>query len=123
VWGSLGRLLVTLALIVQIVAPVRASVAMVTIAADPLVEIVICGADQDAVDRRAGHDPIAAKRGITCGLCHLASDGGFAPLPTPPAVVVRDEAVALAVWGVRVEAVVTARLLDHIRGRAPPIFS
>lgn len=121
--GAIGRLSIALALIVQIVAPVRASVAMATVATDPLVDIVICGQDLQVLDRRTGHDPAAARRAIACALCHLVTGDGFAPPPSPPLLPTAVESRPVAAWIARVAPVAVARLLDHIRGRAPPVVS
>lgn len=121
--GSIGRFLFTLALIVQIVAPVRASVAMVTVATDPLIEIVVCGADQQVLDRRSGHDPIAANRGAACALCQIVAASGFAPPPPAPIVTIEIAIHPASTWVARVEPIVASRHLDRIRARAPPIIS
>ncbi|MDK9697730.1 MAG: DUF2946 family protein [Siculibacillus sp.] len=123
-WGSfVGRLLISLALVVQIVAPVRASVAMATIATDPLVDIVICGHDLQILDRQAGHDPIAADKGLACGLCQLVVEGAFAPPPPPPLLAPTTPVHIAAIWPVPAEPTLPSGRLDHIRGRAPPAFS
>ncbi len=124
-WGTaIGRLLIALALIVQIVAPVASSLAMVTAATDPLVDIVVCGEDLAVLDRQGKIDPALLHHGDACALCQLVTGGGFAAPPAaaslaaPPAFVARA-----ADWVRRVEPIVATRLLDHIRGRAPPTFS
>lgn len=74
-----ARCLVVLALIVQIVAPTAASVAMVTAAADPLAGAWICGHDEAP----SGELPTAD----ACRLCDLVCHGaGFAETPTAPVV-------------------------------------
>ena len=113
-------LLVVLALIVQILAPVGSSAASIRLAFDPLVDIIVCAQDQDAFDRREGSDKILARHGDACGLCRLAAPGGYAPPPVPIVVALPTFAIAREQWRVAVEAVVGPRLLDHIRGRAPP---
>lgn len=119
----IGRLLITLALIVQIVAPVASSVAMVTAATDPFVGIVVCGEDLAVLDRQNGHAPLLAHRGDACALCQLVAGDGFALPPPAPIVADAPDAILATDWARRVEPVVAARLLDHIRGRAPPAFS
>lgn len=119
----IARLFFALALIVQIVAPVRSSVAMVTAATDPLIGIVVCGEDLAILDRQNGSDPLLAHRGDACSLCQLVAGDGFAPPPPTPVAadpVVVTRAIA---WRLDVEPIAVARLLDHIRGRAPPVFS
>lgn len=119
----IGRLLITLALIVQVVAPVGSSVAMVTAATDPFVDIVVCGEDLAILDRQSSHAPLLAHRGDACALCQLVAGDGFAPPPTTPTVADSRETTLAADWAQRIEPVVATRLLDHIRGRAPPAFS
>jgi len=119
---DIGRVLIVLALIVQIVAPVGSNAAVLRMAFDPLVDIIVCAQDQDAFDRREGSDKILARHGDACGLCRLAAPGGYAPPPVPTVVALPAFAVvAREQWRVAVEAVVGPRLLDHIRGRAPPV--
>jgi hypothetical protein len=116
-------LLIVLALIVQILAPVGSGAASVRLAFDPLVDIIVCAQDQDTVDRRDATNPVALHHGDACGLCRLAAPGGFAPpveiaLAPPPVETARP-----AAWRIAVEAVVLPRLLDRIRARAPPSLS
>lgn len=118
-----ARLFFALALIVQIIAPVASSVAMVTAATDPLIGIVVCGEDLAILDRQSGDAPLLAHHGDACALCQLVAGDGFAPPPVAPARADTRETTRAADWGRRVEPVVATRLLDHIRGRAPPIFS
>lgn len=118
---DIGRILIALALIVQIVAPVASNAAVLRMAFDPLVDIIVCEQDQTALDRREGSDKILSHRGDACGLCQLATAGGYAPPPTPTPLVLPAAVATRAEWHARVEAVVGPRLLDHIRGRAPPI--
>lgn len=75
-----ARLLVALALIVQIVAPARASVAMIAAATDPLLAVSVCGHDLSAPeDLSLGVD--------ACRLCDLVCHGaGFAPTPEAPVI-------------------------------------
>jgi hypothetical protein len=121
---TIARFLIALALIVQIIAPVGSSVAMVIAATDPLVDIIVCAHDFAVVDRQGKSDPAAAHHGDACGLCQLVAGGGFAPPPEAPIVILASAvAVDEADWARRVEPVAAARLLDHIRGRAPPRFS
>lgn len=116
-------LLIVLALIVQILAPVGSGAASVRLAFDPLVDIIVCAQDQDTVDRRDATNPVALHHGDACGLCRLAAPGGFAPpveiaLAPPPVETARP-----AAWRIAVEAVALPRLLDRIRARAPPSLS
>ena len=86
-----ARLLVVLALIVQITAPTAATVAMVAQAFDPLASASICGHDGPDTDL-----PTAD----ACRLCDLVCHGnGFAaapsaPEPRPPATIVLAELAA-----------------------------
>lgn len=74
-----ARLLVALALIVQIVAPVRASVSMVAAATDPLAGYTICG--------HGAPSPADAPNGDACRLCDLVCHGaGFASIPPAPQI-------------------------------------
>ncbi|NLH81790.1 MAG: DUF2946 domain-containing protein [Phyllobacteriaceae bacterium] len=120
---DIARVLIALALIVQIVAPVASNAAVLRMAFDPLVDIIVCEQDRDAVDRREGSDKILSHRGNACDLCRLANAGGYAPPPEPIVLLLPAAAVGHAEWRVSVEAVVGPRLLDHIRGRAPPFFA
>ena len=72
-----ARLLVVLALIVQIVAPTAASVAMVTATTDPLAGAWICGHDGATPDEGS---PTAD----ACRLCDLVCHGGSAETPAAP---------------------------------------
>lgn len=117
---AVARLLIALALIVQIWAPVGSSVMMVAAATDPLAGMEVCQHDEsgNALDPSgAGTASHALKH---CDLCQLAAAGGWTP--EAPAVVGRVEApvARVATWVVRVETVVDARILARLRGRAPP---
>lgn len=121
--NTFEALLIVLALIVQILAPVGSSAASVRLAFDPLVDIIVCAQDQEAVERRDATNPAALHHGDACGLCRLAAPGGFAPpveigLAPPPV-----ERFRPAEWRIAVEAIVLPRLLDRIRARAPPSLS
>ncbi len=118
-----ARILIALALIVQIFAPVGSSAAMVQAAFDPLVDIIVCAQDQDVVDRQAGMDPVVLNHGDACGLCQITAAGGLAPPPDLAVAFGPTTATRAVHWRVTVEAVVAPRLLDHIRGRAPPALS
>lgn len=81
-----ARLLFALALIVQIVAPARASVDMVRAATDPLAGVTFCGHDLSASgDQQPGdHSGTDA-----CRLCDLVCHGaGFADAPAAVAITV-----------------------------------
>lgn len=119
----IGRLLITLALIVQIVAPVGSSVAMVTAATDPLADVVLCITDHAQPGDRSDGDPLASHHRDACALCQLVNGGGFAPPPLSPIVAIDPEIGPATFWSVHVEPIAVARLLDQIRGRAPPAFS
>lgn len=81
-----ARFLVALALIVQIVAPVRASVSMVGALVDPLAGVTLCGHDLPSSDRPGDID--------ACRLCDLVCHGaGFAAAPPAPEVVIPTEIV------------------------------
>lgn len=121
---GLGRFLVTLALIVQILAPVGANAAVMRLAFDPLVDIIVCAQDQDVVDNRLDIDPAILHHGDACGLCQLVAAGGYAPPVLIPSLVEPASSVArFADWRISVERIVGPRLLEHIRGRAPPFVS
>lgn len=120
---AIGRLLVALALIVQIWAPVGSSAAMIQAAFDPLVGIIVCSHDQEIVDRQTSPDPLLAHHGDACGLCQLVAAGGYAPPPSSAQVVLPTERARRAEWLLAEESVAVTRQLDHIRGRAPPHFS
>lgn len=120
---GITRVLVALALIVQIFAPVGATASVMRVAFDPLVDIITCSQDLEIVDRRDGAARTKAHHEDACELCQLVAPGGLAPavhvvMPLPPA-----GSWTPARWFVIVETVVKPRLLDHIRGRAPPAFS
>lgn len=95
-----ARLLVALALIVQIAAPVVANTSMVVAAADPLAGAWICGHGGDLPDDGSpGED--------ACRLCDLVCHGnGFAPIPPVPTVaLVADRVVDVVRPPVTAEAV------------------
>lgn len=119
----IGRLLVALALIVQIIAPVGANAAMMRMTFDPLVDIIVCAQDQVSLDRRNGVDPVVVRHGDACGLCQLVAAGGVAPPPPIDTLITPTPTARIVQWRITVEAVVAPRLLDHIRGRAPPTLS
>lgn len=74
-----ARVLIALALIVQIVAPARASVSMVAAVTDPLAAGWICGHDGPPTDGVPTAD--------ACRLCDLVCHGGgFAATPPTPTV-------------------------------------
>jgi hypothetical protein len=83
----IARLLVALALIVQIAAPVVANASMVAAAADPLAGAWICGHGGDMPDDGSpGED--------ACRLCDLVCHGnGFAPIPPVPTVATATDRV------------------------------
>ena len=120
---AVARLLIALALIVQIWAPVGSSAAMVRAAFDPLVDIIVCAQDQEVVDRKASPDPLAVHHGDACGLCQLVAAGGHAPPPAIVALEVPAETARLVDWRRTHEPVALASRLAHIRGRAPPTLS
>lgn len=121
--STIARVLIALALIVQIWAPVGSSVAMIRAAVDPLLDSVVCVHDQDGSDSRNRTDPLLQHHGDPCGLCQLVAGAGFAPPPEAPALNIPDGRPRLTDWAIRVEFVAAARLLDQIRGRAPPTLS
>ena len=115
---SVARLLIALALIVQIWAPIGSSTMMVAAATDPFADAVVCVHDDDGT-APAGTD--AATHVVPhCDLCQLAATGGWTP-EAPTVVGLVDTPVArVADWTIRVEALVDARFLARLRGRAPP---
>ena len=119
----IGRLLIALAMIVQIFAPVGSSAAMMRMTFDPLVDIIVCAQDQVTLDRRTTVDPVVVRQGDACGLCQLVAAGGIAPPPAIALPPMPTPAGRIVQWRLDVEAVVAPRLLDHIRGRAPPALS
>lgn len=81
-----ARILVALALIVQIVAPGRASVSMVRALVDPLAGVTLCGHEPSSPDQPGDVD--------VCLLCDLVCHGaGFAATPPAPEIVVPAEIV------------------------------
>lgn len=123
--GPIGRLLVALALIVQIYAPVGSSIAAVAAATDPFAAVSICAHD---VDGQASSESDTPGSPIlphaACDFCVLVYGGGFSPpVDEPTQAMVVEHAVAVARWGAEIAPVVTARFLDHLRGRAPPVLS
>ncbi|MCE1237733.1 MAG: DUF2946 family protein [Hyphomicrobiales bacterium] len=121
---DIGRLLIALALIVQIFAPVGSNAAVLRLAFDPLVDIIVCAQDQANLDRREGSDKVLAHRGDACGLCQLVAAGGYAPPPplfephAPPPVPAAEPA-----WTFLDEAPGSAPVHEHRRARAPPALS
>ncbi len=120
---TMARILIALALIVQIFAPVGSSAAMLRAAFDPLAGAVVCAQDEDGSGLHDGTDPSALHHGDACGLCQITAAGGLAPPPDVAVSFGPTTTARVADWRVTVEAVVAPRLLDHIRGRAPPALS
>lgn len=118
-----SRILVALALIVQIFAPVGANAAMMRMTFDPAAGFQICTHDEDGADLSGGADQGLARHGEACGLCQLVAAGGHAPPVFVQIPVDVPPATAIVAWRIVVEAVVAARHLDQIRGRAPPALS
>ena len=120
---AVARLLIALALIVQIWAPVGSSVMMVAAATDPFVGMELCLHDQDGNALDSSGSGAASHALKHCDLCQLAASGGWTP--EAPAVVgfVEAPVAHIATWVVRVETVVDARILAHLRGRAPPALA
>ena len=109
-----ARCLVVLALIVQIVAPTAASVAMVTATADPLAGAWICGHDGTLSDQ-------GSPASDACRLCDLVCHGGgYAAVP-PGADIVRPAAIVLALAGeIRIDDAVDQRAVRASLARGPP---
>jgi hypothetical protein len=109
-----ARLLVALALIVQITAPVGANSSMIAAATDPLAAARVCGHDATGSD---GGSPIAD----ACRLCDLVCHGGgYAAVP-PGADIVRPAAVVLAVAAeARIDDAVDQRTVRSSLARGPP---
>ncbi len=118
-----SRLLVALALIVQIFAPVGAGAAMMRMTFDPAAGAQICVHDEDGADLSGDTDHGLARHGEACGLCQLVAAGGHAPPVFVQIPVDVPPATAIVAWRLVVEAVVAERHLDQIRGRAPPALS
>ena len=118
--GSIvARLLIALALTVQVWAPVGSSRMVVAQVFDPLADVELCHFDPDAAAAPGDTGPLT--HGWShCDLCQLAASGGYTPVE--PAVVGLVEAPVsyVVAWTIRVETVVDARFLARIRGRAPP---
>lgn len=119
---DIGRVLIALALIVQIFAPVASNTSMIRAAADPLAGAILCHLEVDST-ADDGSSPLPDRRHFACDFCQLATAGGYAPPPAPIVLVLPAATASHAEWRVSVEAVVGPRLLDHIRGRAPPILA
>ena len=119
---DIGRVLIALALIVQIFAPVASNASMIRAAFDPLAGVFLCHVDQTA-SAEDGASPVVDHHGFACDFCQLAGAGGYAPPPAPAVVLLPAATAGHAAWRIAVEAVVGPRLLDHIRGRAPPILA
>ena len=109
-----ARLLVALALIVQIAAPVVANTSMVTAAADPLAGAWICGHDGTTPDDGSpGAD--------ACRLCDLVCHGnGFAATPPAPTVAAPTIRVVDVVRPVVAVDVAPAPLPSAFLARGPP---
>ncbi|KPL53534.1 DUF2946 family protein [Prosthecomicrobium hirschii] len=119
---TIARLLCVLALIVQIIAPTHAVAAMASAAADPLAGAIICAAASDPSDRT---HPASAPdhRSEACLFCRLVNGDGFAPPPSIVAFVVPIATMRGAIWAKRDTPTIVSRLLEQIRGRAPPALS
>ena len=108
-----ARLLVALALIVQIVAPVRASVSMVAAANDPLGAGWICGHDLPSSDVPGTAD--------ACRLCDLVCHGaGFAATPPAPQIESPIEVVVAVAAPTCADTVAAERAVRPAFARGPP---
>jgi hypothetical protein len=108
-----ARLLVALALIVQIVAPAQASVAMVAAATDPLATAWICGQHDGSLDGSSTAD--------ACRLCDLVCHGaGFAEAPAAPTVAVPATRVVDVVRPLAAADLHIGRLAAAFLARGPP---
>lgn len=114
-----ARLLIALALIVQIWAPIGSSVMMVS-AATSLDGFEICRHDADGNALDPSGAGSASHALDHCDLCQLAATGGWTPDAPVVAGPVEQPVARLVAWGIRVEIVVDARFLARLRGRAPP---
>lgn len=119
---DIGRVLIALALIVQIFAPVASNTSMVRATLDPVAEALLCH-DDGTSPGDEGSLPVADHHRHACDFCQLATAGGYAPPPAAAVLLLPSTVAGLIDWRVTVEAVVGPRLLDHIRGRAPPILA
>lgn len=119
---SIARLLWVLALIVQIIAPVHAAVAMATVVTDPLAGMVICSGNGATADR-THPDSAPDHRVEACFMCRLVNGDGFALPPTLPAMAVLVATMRGEAWATGEAPAIRSRLLEQIRGRAPPSFS
>ncbi len=117
---AVARLLIALALIVQIWAPVGSSVMMVAAATDPFADALICQHDQDGNPLDESGSTSASHALAHCDLCQLAASGGWTPQAPTVAVLAEEPVAGLVTWVVRVQIVVDARFLERLRGRAPP---
>ena len=109
-----ARLLVALALIVQIAAPTVANVSMVVAATDPLATAWICGHDGTGPDD--GSPAEAA-----CRLCDLVCHGnGFAATPPAPTLAVPATRVVDLVRPLAAAPLDVARFVAPFSARAPP---
>ena len=107
-----ARLLVVLALIVQITAPTAATVAMVADAFDPLASAAICGHD--------GPDT-GLPTADACRLCDLVCHGnGFAAAPTAPEAPLPATIVLAEVAAPRPTAPVITPPPSAFLARGPP---
>ena len=120
---AVARLLIALALIVQIWAPVGSSVMMVAAATDPFADALICQHDEDGNPLDASGSTPASHALKHCDLCQLAASGGWTPQAPVVAGLVEEPVARVTTWFVRVQVVVDARFLERLRGRAPPSFA
>lgn len=120
---TVARLLIALALIVQIWAPVGSSTMVVAAATDPFAGFALCEHDDGSIGDRDRARALASHAPVLCDLCQLAASGGWTPEEPTVIGFVEVPAMRLADWSLRVETVVDARFLARLRGRAPPAFA
>lgn len=119
----LGRFLpiVLLAMLVQILAPIGASLAFAAAASDPLHLAGICSSVSDAAGDAGQTDPHQAAHAC-CTLCCLAQAAPPAPDPQASVVKLRRDASAV-VWRDPRPTVRASVTHAHAQARAPPVVS
>jgi len=112
-----------IALLMQILAPASAGMAMArAMAADPLGAAPICASGQSAGDRRETPEA-PARHDDCCQLCHFAQAGAALPVPLPQRLDPPEPLTSHVRWNVAVARGSGAKRYYHAPARAPPLES
>lgn len=116
-------LIVLIALMVQIFAPIGACWAAAMAASDPLATAEIChdsGTAGRAVDQTGGEH---RDHGSACAICCLTSAGASIDTPTLAAIAHPYREIARVVWQEQAAGLAVFRAGSNAQARAPPFSS